>query len=175
MSFLDETGLSYFWSKIKQRFLLISGGTLTGGLTATSLTSTGSTKTKSLSINGNSVNDFVVAQGTSGNWRYAKYANGVAWCYYTRYSTGINISNPWGGVFITPDNSISAIAYPFSFAAGTIPTELVSTQMAFVGSMWLVNGTVRNTNTKTGTYDLVSGSSGMKDCNISYFVIGRWK
>lgn len=119
--------------------------------------------------------DYVVAQGTSGNWRYAKYANGVAWCYYTRYSTGINISNPWGGVFITPDNSISAIAYPFSFAAGTIPTELVATQTAFVGSMWLVNGTVRNTNTKTGTYDLVSGSSGMKDCNISYFVIGRWK
>ena len=119
--------------------------------------------------------DYVVAQGTSGNWRYAKYANGTAWCYCTRYSTGIDISNPWGGVFITPDNSISSIAYPFSFAAGTIPTEVVSTQSAFVGSMWLVNGTVKNTNTKTGTYDLVSGTGGFKDCNISYFVIGRWK
>lgn len=173
MSFLDETGLSYFWSKIKQRFLLISGGTLTGGLTATSLTSTGSTKTKSLSINGNSVNDFIVAQGSSGGWRYAKYANGVAWCYYTKYSDGVDISNPWGGVFISPENAIPSIAYPFSFAA--IPTELVATQAAIVGSMGLVNGTVQNTKAKTGTYNLVSGISGVKDCNISYFVIGRWK
>lgn len=118
--------------------------------------------------------DYVVAQGTSGSWRYAKYANGTAWCYCTRYSTGINLSNTWGGVFITPDNSISSIAYPFSFVSGTIPTELVSVQAAFSGSVWLTNGTVRNTNTKTGTYDMVSGTGGFKDCNISYFVIGRW-
>lgn len=33
MSFLDETGLSYFWSKLKQKFLSLSGGTITGNLT----------------------------------------------------------------------------------------------------------------------------------------------
>lgn len=251
MSFLDETGLSYFWSKLKQKFSDLSDGVVknnhftpdygktnkvtdcliidTSGsysgasmysgyidspdaskLTNSPVSSGAFAATRRVYVDGfgrvtvellesypttgrmwfNTYTrgsdwsgwkqhfpaaDDIIDQGTSGVWRYAKYSNGVAWCYYTRYSTGINLSKAWGGVFITPDNSISSIAYPFSFAAGTIPTELVTAQAAFVGSVWLVNGTVRNTNTKTGTYDMVSGTGGSKDCNISYFVIGRWK
>ena len=32
MAFLDETGLGYFWNKLKQKFLPLAGGTVTGNL-----------------------------------------------------------------------------------------------------------------------------------------------
>ena len=34
MAFLNETGLNYLWSKLKQKFLPLTGGTLSGDLTA---------------------------------------------------------------------------------------------------------------------------------------------
>ena len=32
MAFLDETGLGYFWNKLKQKFLPLAGGTVAGNL-----------------------------------------------------------------------------------------------------------------------------------------------
>lgn len=118
--------------------------------------------------------DYIVEQGTSGIWTYRKWNSGAAECWCTRYIGGQSFSNPWGGLYITSNNIVSQMAYPFSFAGGTIPSELLTVQTAFEGSMFLINGTARNSNTHTGSYTLASATNTVKDCNISYHVIGRW-
>lgn len=55
-------------------------------------------------INDQELSDFVVAKGTSGIWRYIKYANGFAQCWAKYYS----INEPYGGwtgrIFLCPQS-----------------------------------------------------------------------
>lgn len=257
MSFLDETGLSYFWSKLKQKFSDLSDGVNknfhftpeygktnfiqnlmlinTDGSMQNAWMYDGSVATEDASslvgspvtsgpfyadrrvkviraggsnvkvlvelkemypvggrlwyavYDGNQSNwitpwmcqypasDDIIDQGTSGVWSYRKYRGGTAECWCTRYIGGQAFSNHWGGLYITADNVVSQMAYPFSFAGGTIPSELLTVQTAFAGAVFLINGTSRNSNSHTGSYTPASASNTIKDFNVSYHVIGRWK
>ena len=65
MAFLDETGLKYFWIKLKNLFLPVTGGTMNGKLSV-----------PSLNLGGSDVADFVLDQGTSDIWYYRKWSSG---------------------------------------------------------------------------------------------------
>lgn len=167
MSFLDETGLSYFWSKIKQRFLLISGGTLTGGLTATSLTSTGATKTKSLSINGVSVNDFVTAQGMSGSIFYRKWNSGRFECHGPFRATYAN-ANVLQVVITLPATltATTAVLSSLNDAGGNSSPALG----------WNTKVTFANNSQILVTVHGPSGDFGAQSAIVgSFSVYGRWK
>lgn len=46
-----------------------------------------------LVVGGNTVADYIVSQGTSGNWVYRKWNSGFLECYYKHTSTNISFSN----------------------------------------------------------------------------------
>lgn len=167
MAFLDETGLRYLWGKLKQRFLPLSGGTLTGGLTAGSLTSTGRTSTQTLSVGGSDVADFIVAKGESGSWEYWKRNSGVAEC--------------WGKFLVyqvNPNVLQSTVSLPFSFTAvtsalGTLnnPNSNQATALS-----WNVKVKINDTSSLTLVLHSIDDSfvSGAMTY-ISVHVFGRWK
>lgn len=243
MSFLDETGLGYFWSQIKQKFLSVKGGTVSGDLNVAgniahkgvSIFSSQSPAPDSMNIttmdpgiywcnltnvsggpatsgygwlivypnqcvqtfifydthitytrgytNGKWYEwtctggaDSVVASGTSGTWRYIKFANGQAICSRTMEFNGAYIGAAVGNLYRSGGEVITSVSYPFSFVGS--PSEVVTTR---TGSkyVWPI-GTTHNTNTSSGGYALLSPVSyNTAQTAVSgvgnMVAIGRWK
>lgn len=73
MAFLDETGLNYLWSKLKQKFLSLTGGTLSGDLTASRTSATNtflgvSNSVRSGDLRVGSTGNFGLYDKTRGTW-----------------------------------------------------------------------------------------------------------
>ena len=74
----------------------------------------GNTDLVRLYINGTQVTDFVVAQGTSGSWKFIKWSNGLAICFTTTSYCNSNwATQTWGSDTCT--DNITFPNYPFSF------------------------------------------------------------
>ena len=88
---------------------------LTCGNTRIDLNWNGSVSvTGSLNLNGAQMQDFVVAQGTSGSWKFSKWANGLAICFTTTSYCNSNwATQTWGSDTCTDD--ITFPDYPFPF------------------------------------------------------------
>lgn len=118
------------------------------------------------------VQDYVVAQGSSGNWRWRKWNSGVAECWQ-RYSYETPAMVAVGGIFYSPKN-VGGLAYPFEFIAK--PTELVSCDGNIGGWYATAHDLPTNTTTETGYYHFFGARSrpaGYIAMNI--YEIGRWK
>ena len=116
--------------------------------------------------------DYVVAQGVSGNWRWRKWNSGVAECWQ-RYSYETPAMVAVGGIFYSPKN-VGGLAYPFEFLAK--PTELVSCDGNVGGWYAAANDLPTNTTKETGYYHFFGARSrpaGYIAMNIHE--IGRWK
>ena len=84
MAFLDEAGLNYFWSKLKQKFLPLAGGTLSGDLTASRTSASNTSLGVSNSMRGGdlrvgSTGDFGLYDRTNGSWLIRSDANGAVY------------------------------------------------------------------------------------------------
>ena len=118
------------------------------------------------------VQDYVVAQGSSGNWRWRKWNSGVAECWQ-RYSYETPAMVAVGGIFYSPKN-VGGLAYPFEFIAK--PTELVSCDGNIGGWYAAANELPTNTTTETGYYHFFSAKSRPADyIAMNIHEIGRWK
>ena len=118
------------------------------------------------------VQDYVVAQGSSGNWRWRKWNSGVAECWQ-RYSYETPAMVAVGGIFYSPKN-VGGLAYPFEFIAK--PTELVSCDGNIGGWYAAANKLPTNTTTETGYYHFFSAKSRPADyIAMNIHEIGRWK
>ena len=118
------------------------------------------------------VQDYVVAQGVSGNWQWRKWNSGVAECWQ-RYSYETPAMVAVGGIFYSPEN-VGGLAYPFEFLAK--PTELVSCDGNVGGWYAAANDLPTNTTKETGYYHFFGARSrpaGYIAMNIHE--IGRWK
>ena len=118
------------------------------------------------------VQDYVVAQGVSGNWRWRKWNSGVAECWQ-RYSYETPAMVAVGGIFYSPEN-VGGLAYPFEFLVK--PTELVSCDGNVGGWYAAANDLPTNTTKETGYYHFFGARSrpaGYIAMNIHE--IGRWK
>lgn len=60
------------------------------------------------------LNDWVIEEGTSGIWKYRKWASGIAECWY-EISYLANGNKNWGTTINATTNYVSARAYPFTF------------------------------------------------------------
>ena len=119
-----------------------------------------------------SVQDYVIAQGASGNWRWRKWNSGVAECWQ-RYSYETPAMVAVGGIFYSPKN-VGGLAYPFEFIAK--PTELVSCDGNIGGWYAAANKLPTNTTTETGYYHFFSAKSRPADyIAMNIHEIGRWK
>jgi hypothetical protein len=116
--------------------------------------------------------DYIVAHGIDGIWTYRKWQSGLAEC--------------WGSVDITTDMqseyedlpiyydsaAVKAIKYPITFK--NAPTELTSIQSP-AGVAWLA-GRSQNSNTKTGTYNILSlDKLTNATYTITFDIKGRWR
>lgn len=107
--YLDETGLSHLWDKIKAYVAAHSGG-------------------------GSGV-DYVEEQGTSGIWMYRKWHSGVAECWGT-YSASIAITSSSASYGGYRSAQITTTAFPtgtFSAAPTVTATSMSS------GGNWVTN------------------------------------
>lgn len=118
------------------------------------------------------VPDYVIAQGSSGNWRWRKWNSGVAECWQ-RYSYETVATVGAGNIFFVPQN-IGGFAYPFEFIAK--PTELVSCDGNIGGWYATAHNLPTNTTTETGYYNFFSALSRPSDwVAMNIHVTGRWK
>ena len=118
------------------------------------------------------VQDYVIAQGSSGNWRWRKWNSGVAECWQ-RYSYETPAMVAVGGIFYSPEN-VGGLAYPFEFLAK--PTELVSCDGHIGGWYAAANDLPTNTTKETGYYHFFGAKSRPADyIAMNIHEIGRWK
>ena len=120
-----------------------------------------------IALNGNKLADFVVEQGTQGDWTYRKWNNGLAEC--------------WRNVSVTPttvngNNSI-AITLPFTFANTNYNVTITPAKASMYVDRWgdsATNGTITHTTTSfTMAYNYAFSTA----YNVSFNIVvnGRWK
>lgn len=129
-----------------------------------------------LSLDGTTMSDFVVAQGTSGGWNYTKWKGGLALCVKRVEFFGAYLGSNQGGWYVSGGAVIPSSAYPFSFVSA--PTEEITLRSG--GKYVIPIGTTHNTHQASGGYTLASpvayntaqtAVSGVGNL----IVIGRWK
>lgn len=110
--------------------------------------------------------DYIVQQGTSGNWTYRKWNSGVAECFirhtFTPYATG--------------DNDVT-ISYPFTFTTTPVVTPALELNGTIAtGGVIACNGAGNTPNNTTQCNLCVCGIT-TKTYNIvvDVRVIGKWK
>lgn len=123
----------------------------------------------------NAVSDVIVAKGTSGSWRYWKWASGLAICIHNQVNNGNFGNEAWGSLYDGPyitfsDYPFSFVEIPFAFAART---QADSTDYNGLYSWIAMNGGSRTSPPK---FDLVRATTAtIGHPYLTMVAIGRWK
>jgi hypothetical protein len=127
-----------------------------------------------VSINGETISDFVVDYGNSGNWTYRLWSSGVAECWRTlTFST--NFDETWGTMYQS-HNTITAQSYPLTFTSVPVETVTLTGKGGYAAWIYaLSNGA--NTTTQSGYYKLCrpSAVSASTEFYVNYYIRGRYK
>lgn len=158
--YLDDTGMSYFWGKLKSYFQekLVSGTNIKT-INSTSLLGSGDIELPSPA-------DYVVEEGTSGKWRYRKWNGGIAECWCLTDSTSHAMTTQLGNQYWCEET--------YNFPSGLF-TSIDSAQANRTGSGHLVYISINNITTSTIKYYCVCTSSATLTFGILFDVKGRWK
>lgn len=120
---------------------------------------------KTLEINGQPLNDFIIEQGTSGDWSYNKYASGnvEAWCQVDVASSSITWNTYLSTGLVYGNTRIS---YPFN-----IENAIVNATLDYAGGSvgWISTAHALD-NTQTSVTMVRNGSTGQMQ--ISLYVRG---
>lgn len=117
----------------------------------------------SLVMDGHAVEDFVVEQGTSGNWEYRKWASGKSECW-GEFEINAMITEKWGSLYI---DRIDGFSLPDIFSDAPI---CVASSNAIVAN----NG--NSTTSKTQPILLINANTREGTLHTIQFVaFGRWK
>ena len=118
-------------------------------------------------FNGGKMADFVVEQGTQGDWTYRKWNSGFAEC--------------WRNVSVTPGNvngtNSIQMTLPFTFANTNYNVTITPAKASMYVDRWgdsATNGTITHTTTNfTMAYNYAYGTA----YNVSFNIVvnGRWK
>ena len=113
--------------------------------------------------------DYIVAQGTSGDWIYRKWASGIAECWCTR-TLQVNITTACGGAYCS--DFLGVDLFPFTFVE--TPKCFAQVQ-ARNNTVWPVAADVA-VNIFPPMYKLVSPIQVSElSATIEHYVVGRWK
>lgn len=117
-------------------------------------------------IQGSDIADFVVEQGTSGDWFYRKWNSGAAECWGLWNVSGVDIKKPINGVYYS---EIITKEIPFAFA--NTPVHLAHISKSFwLGSSYVVIGSTDFSYTISSAAALDS-----QTCDVRAMLLGRWK
>lgn len=118
------------------------------------------------------VQDYVIAQGSSGNWRWRKWNSGVAECWQRYGFTAPKMVE--AGAIYYANQVVGGFAYPFSFVYK--PMEVVSADSTVGGWFACAQGSPTNTLTESGYYVFTAPLKRVSaDVALSIHVMGRWK
>ena len=112
--------------------------------------------------------DYVVEQGTSGDWTYRKWNSGLAECFYRKNEGSIAITTAYGSLYY---HNIAAINYPFSFISPPYVHAAIEGQGGDPFTTFSANGT----KAKTPTITVYAPSSGTKTVILNIEAKGKWK
>ena len=113
-------------------------------------------------------NDYVIEQGTSGDWTYRKWNSGLAECWYSASLGSVAITSAWGSTYYY---NVSAVNYPITFIAKPIVIPQVESGS---GNAWISYDNNGNAS-RTSYFPLYASKSGTYACRLNLYVIGKWK
>lgn len=134
-----------------------------------------------LTVNGNinitgssGSGDYILEQGTSGNWTYRKWNSGIYECW-ARIAVAATVNTTWGNLYVSGSLAATNISFPITFTA--IPMLTVNLSGSGAGGFLLASGSGSTSTTKTGIYEIARGNASSTTSNyaINYHAIGRWK
>lgn len=130
---------------------------------------------ESIKIDGATVPS-IEAQGTSGNWTYRKWSDGVYECWARKQVSAINISTAWGNLYTSGAVSGTNLLFPITFTE--IPVVNASLTVMSAGAILVPPGGTSSTTstTQTGAFEFVRPSTLTgATYTINYQVRGKWK
>lgn len=120
--------------------------------------------------------DYVVEQGTSGNWTYRKWNSGIAECWGT-FSKTVNITTNWGNTYwyYCQGQYIGYDDFPANFFI-TVPKCFLSNGVDSSGAAGVIFPSANASTTKATAYQLARPTSKSGHvCEYSIYAIGTWK
>lgn len=123
---------------------------------------------KSLTIEGNPMTDFVVEQGTSGNWTYRKWASGISECWGT-FNINVLFKNESGSSYFTDDLSVSVPSG--LFIENGVVNMNCQDYWSWIGRVYM------QISTESVNFRLARGSNYTTafDTRVDISVKGKWK
>lgn len=145
-----------------------------------SVSSSGGRST-STSSGGSSGADTIIDHGTTGKWRWRKWASGIAemWATFDTDTLAMT-AQTWGALYTASWMGLAANKaarrYPFAFAENPVVS---ATPTVTSGNIWLATNAENDIGTRlthAPAYQCVRGSDAIVDSpQISYYVVGRYK
>lgn len=153
----------------------INGSLKVNGATTITGTATvgGALNTKSLKINNTEI-DYIVSQGTSGDWIYRKWNSGVAECWCLHRDNNVSISSAWGNLFESA--RMGGLTYPSGLFNST-PVCTVQVQNSSKGAVLSLEITGNNASATATPYWAYTRATSATETNITVGVhaVGKWK
>lgn len=124
---------------------------------------------KEVVIGGQAIVNHVVDEGTSGIWRYRKWADGTAECWGTSEPVTLTINAAWGSLYAY-DDAIPGYAFPFEFTSA--PMLKATLKRTGDGSCWMYP-CADVTATNTGAIGLARPTAARVTVAVDFHAIGR--
>ena len=120
------------------------------------------------------IKDYITEQGTSGIWRYRKWASGVAECWGEYTDEDVSITTAWGQIY----DSTAMYGY-YNYPSGLFvaaPVEQVTARAGGNGRSLWIETFLDATAERTGKwqYARATESSGIT-VRVTMYSVGRWK
>ena len=167
--YLDDSGLSYLWGKLKDYFQVkLVSGTNIKTVNNNSLLGNGN-----ITISGGGGTDYITEEGTDGIWTYRKWNSGIAECWGTSNQTNVAATTKW------PNASMYyGILTNVSFPSGLFTSTATSCHLfgrITGGNGWLTQNTNMSSSTVGQVYVITPASITLTNVNINIYATGRWK
>lgn len=115
--------------------------------------------------------DFVVSEGTDGNWTYRKWESGIAECW-GRFSHTLNCNSGWGSLYET-DSAVYETFPAGLFTAA--PTVSIDWEQTSGGTLLCLEMGAGLTSSRTQQFYGVRATRGSSTGYAHVIAKGRWK
>lgn len=168
MPYLDTTGLSTLWEKIKSFAVSKSGDTMTGSLEVSGDISADSVDAGQYLINGEplAVGGTTITTGTTNGWTWYKWDNGLFLCWQSKTFNSVSFSTT-GSYFRR--GSVTVPAAPFT----TVEVRgMVFNDGNYSGYGWSGNQ-FTGFSKAVDVYSTAGGT--INSVGVQFVVVGRWQ
>lgn len=149
--------------------LKVNGATTITGATTVG----GALNTQSLKINNTEI-DYIVSQGTSGDWIYRKWNSGVAECWCLHKDNNVSISTAWANLFESA--RMGGLTYPSGLfnSAPVCTVQVQNSPQGAILSLEITGNNASATATPYWAYTRANAKTGV-NVTVGVHAVGKWK